>query len=99
MYTVDLYLRVRLSTRWLSVPGTRKNSSPAAAQLHLVMSVSGGGAHKVKVKGEHANDYCTLQMGPWFAGARARREPADDRAPARPPHPHGDARAVCSSRE
>ena len=30
-------------------PGTRKNSSPAAAKLHLVMSASGTGAHKVKV--------------------------------------------------
>ena len=76
-------------------PGTRKNSSPAAAQLHLVMSVSGGGAHKVKVTGEHANYHRTLQMGPRVAGARAQRETADDRAPARP-HPHGDARAVCS---
>ena len=28
-------------------PGTRKNSSPAAAKLHLVMSARGGGAHKV----------------------------------------------------
>ena len=30
-------------------PGTRKNSSPAAAKLHMVMSASGTGAHKVKV--------------------------------------------------
>ena len=37
-------------------PGTRKNSSPAAAKLHMVMSASGGGAHKVKVTGERAND-------------------------------------------
>ena len=49
-------------------PGTRKNSSPAAAKLHLVMSVSGGGAHKVKVTGERANDHRTVQMGPWVEG-------------------------------
>ena len=49
-------------------PGTRKNSSPAAAKLHLVMSVSGGGAHKVKVTGERANDHRTLRMGPWIRG-------------------------------
>ena len=49
-------------------PGTRMNSSPAAAKLHLVMSVSGGGAHKVKVTGEQANDHRTLQMGPWVEG-------------------------------
>ena len=49
-------------------PGTRKNSSAAAAKLHLVMSVSGGGAHKVKVTGERANDHRTLQMGPWVQG-------------------------------
>ena len=49
-------------------PGTRKNSSPAAAKLHLVMSASGGGAHRVKVTGERANDHRTLQMGPWVQG-------------------------------
>jgi len=49
-------------------PGTRKNSSPAAAKLHMVMSASGGGAHKVKVTGERANDHRTLQMGPWVEG-------------------------------
>ena len=49
-------------------PGTRNNSSPAAAKLHLVMSVRGGGAHKVKVTGERANDHRTLRMGPWVQG-------------------------------
>ena len=49
-------------------PGTRKNSSPAAAKLHLVMSASGTGAHKVEVTGERANDHRTLQMGPWVEG-------------------------------
>ena len=49
-------------------PGTRKNSSPAAAKLHLVMSARGTGAHKVKVTGERANDHRTLQMGPWVEG-------------------------------
>ena len=32
-------------------PGTRTNSSPAAAKLHLVMSVRGGDAHTVNVSG------------------------------------------------
>ena len=50
------------------LPGTRKNSSPAAAKLHLVMSASGTGAHQVKVTGERANDHRTLQMGPWVEG-------------------------------
>ena len=49
-------------------PGTRKNSSPAAAKLHMVMSASGTGAHKVKVTGERANDHRTLLMGPWVEG-------------------------------
>ena len=49
-------------------PGSRKNSSPAAAKLHMVMSASGTGAHKVKVTGERANDHRTLQMGPWVEG-------------------------------
>ena len=51
-----------------ALPGTRKNFSPAAATLHLVMSVSGGGAHKVKVTGDRANNHRTLQMGPWVRG-------------------------------
>ena len=32
------------------------------------MSARGGGAHKVKVTGERANDHRTLQMGPWVEG-------------------------------
>ena len=49
-------------------PGTRTNSSPAAAKLHLVMSVRGSGAHKVKVTGERAKDHRSMQMGPWVEG-------------------------------
>ena len=49
-------------------PGTCTNSSPEAAKLHLVMSVRGTGAHKVKVTGERAKDHRTLQMGPWVEG-------------------------------
>ena len=49
-------------------PGTRKNTSPAAVKLHLVMSASGTGAHKVKVTGERANEPRTLQMRPWVEG-------------------------------
>ena len=40
----------------------------AAAKLHLVMSVRGTGAHKVKVTGERAKDHRTPQMGPWVEG-------------------------------
>ena len=42
-------------------PGTRTNSAPAAAKLHLVMSVRGTGAHKVKVTGDRAE----LDPGGW----------------------------------
>ena len=52
----------------LRFPGTRMNSSPAAAKLYLVMSVSGGGAHKINVTGERANDHCTLEMVPRVEG-------------------------------
>ena len=43
-------------------PHTRKNSSPAAARLRLVMSVSGGSARKVKVTGERANGHRTSRF-------------------------------------
>jgi hypothetical protein len=46
-------------------PGTRTNSSPAAAKLHLVMSVTGRGVERVKLTGERANDHRTLRIGPW----------------------------------
>ncbi len=46
-------------------PGTRTNSSPAAAKLHLVMSVKGKGMNAVKLTGERASDHRTLRMGPW----------------------------------
>ena len=49
-------------------PGTRTNCAPAAAKLHLVMSVRGTSAHKVKVTGERAKDHRTPQMGPWVEG-------------------------------
>ena len=49
-------------------PGTRKNLSPAAPKLHMVMSVSGGSAHNVKVTGERVDDHRTLQMGPCAEG-------------------------------
>jgi len=49
-------------------PGTRSHSSPAAAKLHLVMSVRAGGAHTVKMTGERENDHRTLRMGPWVRG-------------------------------
>lgn len=46
-------------------PGTRRNSSPAAAKLHVVMSVTGRGVQRVKLTGERSNDHRTLRMGPW----------------------------------
>lgn len=46
-------------------PGTRTNSNPAAAKLHLVMSVSGKGMQRVKLTGERANDHRSLRVGPW----------------------------------
>jgi putative transposase len=49
-------------------PGTRTNSNPAAAKLHLVMSVMGKGLERVKFTGERANDHRSLRMGPWVAG-------------------------------
>lgn len=49
-------------------PGTRTRSSPAAVKLHVVMSVRGSGAHKVKVTGERAKDHRSMQMGPWVKG-------------------------------
>lgn len=45
--------------------GTRTNSSPAAAKLHLVMSVRGRGVTRVKLTGERANERRTLRVGPW----------------------------------
>ncbi|MCP5155746.1 MAG: hypothetical protein H6983_16375 [Ectothiorhodospiraceae bacterium] len=51
-------------------PGTRSNSSPAAAKLHLVMSVKDGGAQTVKVTGERASDHRTLRMGASLATYR-----------------------------
>jgi IS4 transposase len=48
--------------------GTRTNSSPAAAKLHLVMSVMGKGLERVKLTGERGSDHRTLRMGPWVAG-------------------------------
>ena len=49
-------------------PGTRTHCSPAAAKLHVVMSVRGGGAHTVKVSGERTKDHRALRMGPWVRG-------------------------------
>ncbi|MEQ8234813.1 MAG: IS4 family transposase [Gammaproteobacteria bacterium] len=46
-------------------PGTRTNSSPAAAKLHWVMSVKGQGVASIKLTDERANDHRTLRIGPW----------------------------------
>jgi putative transposase len=49
-------------------PGTRTNSNPAAAKLHLVMSVMGKGMKRIKLTGERANDHRSLRIGPWVTG-------------------------------
>lgn len=46
-------------------PGTRTNSSPAAAKLHLVMSVMGKGVQRVKLTGERESERRALRVGPW----------------------------------
>lgn len=46
-------------------PGTRTNSSPAAAKLHLVYSVLGRGIERVKLTDERTNEHRTLRIGPW----------------------------------
>lgn len=48
--------------------GCRTNSSPAAAKLHLVMSVMGQGLERVKLTDERAKDHRSLRMGPWVRG-------------------------------
>ena len=45
--------------------GTRTNSSPAAAKLHLVMSVMGKGVQRVKLTGESGSERQALRVGPW----------------------------------
>jgi len=49
-------------------PGTRTNSSPAAAKLHLAMSVAGHGATRVKLTGERVKDHKAFTIGPWVRG-------------------------------
>jgi len=46
-------------------PGTRTNSSPAAAKLHRVMSVMGKGVQRVKLTGERGSERRALRVGPW----------------------------------
>lgn len=48
--------------------GRRTNSSPAAAKLHLVMSVMGQGLDRVKLTDELVKDHRSLHMGPWVRG-------------------------------
>ena len=60
-----IQLHRRLAKRF---PGTRTNSSPAAAKLHLAMSVAGHGATRVKLTGERVRDHKALIIGPWVRG-------------------------------
>ena len=46
-------------------PGSRTNSSPAAAKLHVVMSVTGAGTKSVKITHGRACEHRVLRLGPW----------------------------------
>jgi len=48
-------------------PGTRSNS-PAAAKLHMVMSVNSAGPRSVSFTSERVNERRRLKLGPWLAG-------------------------------
>lgn len=49
-------------------PGTRTNHSPAAAKLHLVMSVLGRGPHSVKITDQRTHDGRIRHLGSWVQG-------------------------------
>ncbi len=46
-------------------PGTRTNSAPASAKLHMVMSVGGAGAQSVRISDARACDHHLLRVGRW----------------------------------
>lgn len=46
-------------------PGSRTNSSPAAAKLHTVLSVKGKGKSTVAVTSERISELKKLKIGPW----------------------------------
>ena len=46
-------------------PGCRTNHSPAAAKLHVVMSVKGAGRSTVALTSERVHDSRKLRIGPW----------------------------------
>lgn len=46
-------------------PGSRTNSSPAAAKLHTVLSVKGKGKSTIAVTSECTSELKKLQIGPW----------------------------------
>lgn len=45
--------------------GTRTNSAPAAAKVHVVMSVTGASRQAVRLTGERTQDGQVLRIGPW----------------------------------
>jgi putative transposase len=49
-------------------PGTRTNHSPAAAKLHLVMSVLGRGPRSVKITDQRTHDARVRHLGSWVRG-------------------------------
>ena len=49
-------------------PGTRTNSSPAAAKLHLVHSVIGSGVTRATISDERTGERQALRIGPWVRG-------------------------------
>jgi IS4 transposase len=46
-------------------PGPRTNSSPAAAKLHAVLSVTGKGKSTVRLSSGRVHDQKKFQVGPW----------------------------------
>ena len=46
-------------------PGTRTNSAPAAAKVHVAISVTGASRQAVRLTGERTQDGQVLRIGPW----------------------------------
>lgn len=49
-------------------PGTRTNTAPAAAKLHLAMSVLGCGPRTVRIAAERIGETILMRIGPWVRG-------------------------------
>jgi IS4 transposase len=49
-------------------PGSRTNHSPAAARLHLVLSVIGSGVQQVQLTSQRVDERSVLRIGDWVKG-------------------------------